>query len=1004
MMIFGLIASMLPSLAAAEESDYGSLLVNPGKKPSQAGALKLAEIDGQKTLTDSSGAPIQLRGMSTHGLQWFPEIINDNAFTALSEDWGSNLIRLAMYVGENGYATNPDVKQKLIEGIELAIKHDMYVIVDWHVHAPGDPNAEVYSGALDFFDEISTKYKDVPNIIYEVANEPSSNSNGGNGVTNDEAGWQAVKSYAEPIIKKIRENGAENIVIVGSPNWSQRPDLAADNPIDDNNTMYTVHFYTGSHPSATDSSDRENVMSNARYALENGVAVFSTEWGTSEANGNNGPYLDEADEWINFLNENNISWSNWSLTNKNETSAAFTPFQLGKSVATDLDPGADKVWAPEELSISGEYVRARIKGVSYEPIDRTKFSEVLWDFNDGTSQGFGVNGDSPVKDITTTNQGDALEISGLSASKDISEGNYWANVRLSADAWGKSVDILGAETLTMDVIVDQPTTVSIAAITQGPSAPWVNPARAIQVNSEDFVAYGDRYKAVLTITKEDAPALAAIGESADNSTMNNLILFVGAENTDSISLDNITVTGTITEVEVINDPEGLATLPSTFEDDTRQGWKWSGDSGVKTALTIQEANGSKALSWDFAYPDVKPSDNWASAPRLDFWMDPLARGDNDYVAFDLYMDPIRASEGAIEVNLVFQPEALGYWAQAPSTFEINLEELDSAKKTSDGLYHFEAKIDVSSIENLQDDTLLRNMLLIFADVESDFGGTMYVDNVRFEKADPDTGGETPVPNPGDGETPADPDKVIEEMFDVDGLVYSVKNSAKTTTISQEVLDQLPLDSKIELTYESTKVQVPVEILKVGKGITFDFGEVSASIEKKSGAISKLYDFTIVDEDGTKISNFGKNKVTLIYTLEPSDVKNWDNLKVFLLDHDGNIQGNEDIETKFNKETNEVTASVPHFSIYGVFELAATTPPVEPGEPETPAPGSDEEVDTPSSDPEKEEEVPTVEKVSSGKELPNTATSSYTNLLIGSLLLLAGIVGYLVMKRRVSVEK
>lgn len=992
MMIFGLIASMLPSLAAAEESDYGSLLGNPGKKPSQAGALKLTEVNGQKTLTDSSGAPIQLRGMSTHGLQWFPEIINDNAFTTLSNDWGSNLIRLAMYVGENGYATNPEVKQKLIEGIELAIKHDMYVIVDWHVHAPGDPNEEVYSGALEFFDEISTKYKDVPNIIYEVANEPSSNSNGGNGVTNDEAGWNAVKSYAEPIIEKIRENGAENIVIVGSPNWSQRPDLAADNPINDENTMYTVHFYTGSHPAAADSSDRENVMSNARYALENGVAVFATEWGTSEANGNNGPYLDEADVWINFLNENNISWANWSLTNKNETSAAFTPFQLGKSEATDLDPGADHMWSPKELSISGEYVRARIKGVTYEPIDRTKFSEILWNFNDGTSQGFGVNGDSPpsTKDITTTNEDNALKISGLKASQDISEGNYWANVRLSADSWDKSVDVLGAEMLTMDVIVDQPTTVSIAAIPQGPSAGWANPTRAIKVNSEDFVAFGDQYKAVLTITKEDAPSLATIGESPDDSTMNNLVLFVGAENADSISLDNITVSGTITEVEVINDPEGVATLPSTFEDDTRQGWKWSGDSGVKTALTIQEANGSKALSWDFAYPEVKPSDNWASAPRLDFWMDTLARGDNDYVAFDLYMDPTRASVGSIAVNLVFQPEALGYWAQAPGTYEINLEELDSAKKTSDGLYHFEAKIDVSSIENLQDDTLLRNMLLIFADVESDFGGTMYVDNVRFEKADPGTGGEegeTPAPNPGEGEeeTPADPDKIIKELFNVDGLVYSMKNSAKSTTFTKEVLNQLPLNSKIELTYESTKVQVPVEILKVGKDITFNFGEVSASVEKKSGAISKLYDFTIVTEDGKKISNFDKNKVTLIYTIDPNDVKDWDNLKVFFVDKKG--KKIEEIETKYNKDKNEVTASLAHFSIYGVFEVAATTPSVEPVQEEN-----------------GEGELPTVEKVSSGKELPNTATSSYTTLLVGSVLLLAGIMSYLFIKRRMSVSK
>jgi endoglucanase len=178
-----------------------------------------------------------------------------------------------MYVGEGGYATDPSVKQKVIDGIDLAIANDMYVIVDWHVHAPGNPNAEVYAGAYDFFDEISSLYPNNPHIIYELANEPSSNDGGvpGQGVTNDAAGWQEVKNYAEPIIRMLREKGNKNIVIVGSPNWSQRPDLAADDPINDKNTMYAVHFYTGTHLPDT------FVMNNVKYALDNGVAVFATE-------------------------------------------------------------------------------------------------------------------------------------------------------------------------------------------------------------------------------------------------------------------------------------------------------------------------------------------------------------------------------------------------------------------------------------------------------------------------------------------------------------------------------------------------------------------------------------------------------------------------------------------------------------------------------------------------------------------------------------------------------
>lgn len=112
----------------------------------------------------------------------------------------------------------------------------------------------------------------------------------------------------------------------------------------------------------------------------------------------------------------------------------------------------------------------------------------------------------------------------------------------------------------------------------------------------------------------------------------------------------------------MHDPLGTAVLPSDYQDETRQGWTWSADSEVKTALTIEDANGSSALSFAFAYPDVKPSDNWASAPRLDFWMDGLVRGNNDYVAFDFYIAPDSATTGAISISGVFQSPSVGYWA------------------------------------------------------------------------------------------------------------------------------------------------------------------------------------------------------------------------------------------------------------------------------------------------------------------------------------------------------
>lgn len=751
--VFAMLLTLLPVTVSAAEPDYSHLVVSAAEKPSTGGALQLLDKNGVKTLCDQNGDPIQLRGMSTHGLQWFPQILNNNAFAALSRDWGSNVIRLAMYVSEDGYAKAPAViKQRVIDGIDLAISNDMYVIVDWHVLQPGDPNAEVYSGAMDFFTEISQLYPDNPHIIYELCNEPNS---GSPGVTNDAAGWSKVKSYAQPIIKMLRDSGNRNLVMVGNPNWSQRPDLAADDPIDDDNTIYTVHFYTGTHMPGEDSSDRSNVMSNVRYALEHGAAVFASEWGTSKASGDGGPFLDKADEWLDFLNENNISWCNWSLTNKNETSGAFIPFEPGKSQETSLDPGDDEVWDIKELSVSGEYARARIKGIPYTPIDRIvreDFTINIWDFNDGTTQGFDVNGDSPVKDITVSNENNSLKIEGINASKDVSEGNYWANLRLSADGSSARPDILGAQKLTMDVIVTSPSAVSIAAIPQSAGHSWANPKRAVVVTPGAFELQADNtYKALVTITGEDSPNLEAIANDSSDSIMTNIILFVGTSTTsNAIYLDNIGVSGNrkVVEQPVLHAPLGTAALPSGFEDSTRQGWDWDAASGVKTALTIKEANGSKAISWDVTYPDEKPSDGWASAPRLKLGDINTTRGDGKYLSFDFYLKPVRANYGVISINLAFAPPSLGYWAQVSESCDIPLASLNGMEKTPDGLYRFQARFDLDKLNDgkvIAADTNLRDIIIAMGDAGSDFSGTMYMDNVRFEK-------ETGI-NPGNPENP-----------------------------------------------------------------------------------------------------------------------------------------------------------------------------------------------------------------------------------------------------------
>lgn len=298
-------------------------------------------------LCDSAGKPVQLKGMSTMGLQWFGGVVNGAALDALAGDWKADVVRLALYVGEGGYASKPELKALVYKGVDLAIERGLYVIVDWHVLNPGNPNDPVYSGAQDFFRELSAAYGKYPHLIYEIMNEP-----------NGSVTWaRDLKPYAEKTVKTIRGNDPDNVILIGSGTWSQDVNQAAADPVAGANLAYTVHFYAGTHGFY--------LRSMIKLAMDSGAAVFCSEWGTSEASGNGGPFLDKAEEWLSFLDSLGVSWVNWSLCDKNETSAAFRPdaFKGDPSFApTAKAADGSPAWAAQDLSKSGAYVRAKLRG------------------------------------------------------------------------------------------------------------------------------------------------------------------------------------------------------------------------------------------------------------------------------------------------------------------------------------------------------------------------------------------------------------------------------------------------------------------------------------------------------------------------------------------------------------------------------------------------------------------------------------------------------------------
>lgn len=298
---------------------------------SQHGQLSVK--NGQ--LVDKSGKGYQLRGMSTHGLTWFPEFVNESAFKTLRDDWNTNVVRLAMYVDEWGngqcYMGNKSGSLELLEkGVDICVKLDMYVIIDWHVLNPGDPS-KYTNEAKSFFETVSKRYAKYPNVIYEICNEP----NGG-------ASWSGnIKPYAEKIIPVIRKNAPNSVIIVGTPTWSQEIDKPLSDPLSYKNVMYAFHFYAATHA---------GLRSNVENCVAQGLPVFVSEFGTCDASGGGANDFNETQKWLSYFDKQGISYCNWSICNKDETCSVLRP---GTS--------ANGNWSESDLTENGKWMRNWLK-------------------------------------------------------------------------------------------------------------------------------------------------------------------------------------------------------------------------------------------------------------------------------------------------------------------------------------------------------------------------------------------------------------------------------------------------------------------------------------------------------------------------------------------------------------------------------------------------------------------------------------------------------------------
>ncbi len=386
MLIWGLLGAFC-SVFATPVKDFGQL-----------------KVSGTK-LVDKSGQAVQLRGMSMFWNNydnvsfWQPSVVKNMAY-----DWNMNVIRLAMggqdkdgnQPGTYYYKAESDIPE-VEKMVDAAIEAGIYVIIDWHCHFASNH----LDDAKAFFDHMSKKYGDHPNVIYEVWNEPIT------------VYWdqlvnstleKTIKDYAQEVVDVIRKNDPDNIVIIGTPYYCQNPQLVAGAEVKGSNLMYAIHIYAASH---------DHLKSNFEEALSAGVPLFMSEWGTCDASGAGSVDFEGTQEWLSWVDEKKISWCNWSINSKDEAASALIP-----------ETSNDGIWTESDLTESGKIVFNEMKTKNKPYTDDSKL-EVLNARYSGKQMFIWTN--KPLKEISASN----VTVPGYSIQSVEEKGGFNENILIT---------------------------------------------------------------------------------------------------------------------------------------------------------------------------------------------------------------------------------------------------------------------------------------------------------------------------------------------------------------------------------------------------------------------------------------------------------------------------------------------------------------------------------------------------------------------------------------------
>ena len=225
-----------------------------------------------------------------------------------SPGWATHVVRLMVAPPDGDYVSplpyDPDSEVDyygtvLRPAVEYARRKGLYAIIDWH-------QIDGTSAHLDttdaFWADTAPRFAEDSHVLFELFSEPT---NGGV--------WPTTRYDMEQWYATVRKGAPDNVVLVGTANWSQQVGDAAADPIDGTNIMYVAHMY----PEHFAFSFLQEQLRNAASK----VPVFVSEWGFQEdpssdpgsgkTNGTLGSY---GIPFKILLDELQVSWTAWSAS------------------------------------------------------------------------------------------------------------------------------------------------------------------------------------------------------------------------------------------------------------------------------------------------------------------------------------------------------------------------------------------------------------------------------------------------------------------------------------------------------------------------------------------------------------------------------------------------------------------------------------------------------------------------------------------------------------------